>query len=125
MPLFDTLFAAADSVLDGMFAGLAWCRAQGVEIAIRASVRAHEVGTDNDKTAAETWIGFAVECYCQQLIVSGQRFKPNGGEEFVFGMSDGTKKVYTAIVGPKGRCYEPLDTIDRKMLVFCKFDRDE
>ncbi len=125
MPYFDTLFAAADRQLDRVYAGPAWFRANGAEVEIRASVRSHAVGTDGDKTAAETWIGYVVECRCGQITIAGQRVKPLGGEEFAFPLPYGDVKIYVVIVGPNGRTYEPLDTINRKMLVFCKFDREE
>ena len=125
MPYFDCLFRAADHHLDEIFAGEAMFRVNGQEIEVWASVRSHAVGTDKDKTAAETWLGYAVECRCREIAVAGQRIKPQGGEEFAFPLPDGSQKVYVVVVGPNGRTYEPLDTVDRKMLVFCKFDRDE
>lgn len=128
MPYFDeNIFTAADAVLDSIFADTdATFRANGVAIPITASVRSHAVGDDNDKTAAETWLGFVVECYWAELTINGQQVRPKGGEEFAFPMPSGTcQKVYSVVIGPKGRTYEPLDTIDNKVLVFVKYDHEE
>ena len=130
MPYFDTLFEAGDAQLDRMFAGMAWYRAGGVASEIRAAVRSHAVGLEKGASretgsAAETWQGYVVECWCSQIARGGQRSKPRAGEEFSFPMPSGGIRIYTIIVGPNGKEWEPLDTIDRKMLVFCKHDRDE
>jgi len=125
MPYFDDLFVAADAVLDSVFAGPACFRANGLEMLITASVRSHAVGTDGDRTAAETWIGYAVECHASDLEIEGQYHRPIAGEEFAFPLPDGGSKVFKVVIGPNGRCYEPLDTINTKLLVFCKFNRDD
>jgi hypothetical protein len=132
MPYFDTLYAAADEQLDRVFAGLAWYRASGAESEIRASVRSHQIGMDKGASretgsAAESWQGYVVECWCAQIVQPGTtiRVKPRAGEEFAFPLPDGRRRIYTVNVGPNGKEWEPLDTIDRKMLVFAKQDRDE
>jgi len=125
MPYFDCLYDAAESQLDAVFSGHAWFRANGVAIEIWASVRSHAAGTDKDKTAAETWLGYVVECWIDQLEINGSSVKPVGGEEFAFPLPGGGQRIYVITIGPNGRTYELLDTIDRKMLVFCKLDHDE
>jgi hypothetical protein len=127
MPYFDdNLFAGADAVLDSIFAGPAIFRVQGVALSLNwASVRSHAVGTDGDKTAAQTWIGFVVEVHVSDLVVNGQTVHLQGGEEIAFPLSAGGQKVYVVVVGPNGRVYEPLDTEDLKWLVFCKYDHQE
>ena len=125
MPYFDDLFAASDDVLDGIFAGPATYRAGGELLPITASVRSIGERDDGERDAPQSWIGYVVECYASELAIDGQQWWPAGGDEIVFPQDGGNNKVYIVVVGPDGRAWEPLDSVNRKLLVFCKFIRNE
>ena len=125
MPYFDDLFAASDNVLDGLFAGPATYRASGQLLSITASVRSIGERNDGEKDVPQSWIGYVVECYAADLTISGQQWWPTGGDEIAFPQPAGGSKVYIVVSGPDGRAWEPLDTVDNKLLVFVKFIRNE
>ena len=125
MPYFDDLMTAADDSLDAVFAGPAWFRAGGLDVAITASVRSLRAETDNEPNMPSSWIGYVVECYPAELLVNGAAYVPVGGEEIAFPQPNGSKKVFLIGAGPDGRPYSPLDSLDRKWLLYCKFARTE
>jgi len=125
MPYFDDLFAASNDALDGVFAGPATYRAAGQLLAITASVRSIGERNDGDRDAPQSWIGYVVECYTSDLQVNAQQWWPAGGDEIAFPQTDGSNKVYLVVSGPDGRPWEPLDTVDTKLLVFTKYVRTE
>jgi hypothetical protein len=129
MPLFDDLFAASEAVLDDVFAWTAdsesasfWpAGVQANAILVTANIRSLGEGDDRDNTQPENWQGYAVELYLSDLVVAGQAWTVAGGDAIAFLLPDGaTTKVYTVTAGPNGKAWEPLDTVDRKIMVFCK-----
>jgi hypothetical protein len=135
MPFFDSLFWAADDVLDSVFAGSATYRAAGTAIALTdASVRSLSIGQDLDRDAAASWLGYVVELHLRDLVVNGLQWEPSGGDEIAFPIwadvngtwqATGGNNVYKVVANKDGRTFEPLDTHGRKVLVFVKLIRTE
>lgn len=125
---FDTMFPHVEPLLDAVFSDIAGYRPGGdvaQEFSVTASIRSLDTANDGERDIPVQWVGFAVELYVSELLLAGQPWTPTGGDEISFSMPDGSIKVYKVAAGPNGKAFEPLDTIDRKILVFCKLIRTE
>jgi hypothetical protein len=123
---FDTLFAAAaDPVLDAVFAESLIYRAAGQVITFTGTLSAPANELLENREIAEAWFGETVELDPAQLVIGGSTILPVAGHEIGKVWPDGGTDIYIVRVGPKNRPYAWLDANEQRMIIFCEFIRTE
>ena len=122
---FDRLFADIDPQIDALFGKGFVYRRQGQSIPIAATLTTHKIEADEKNGLSESWHGHIFEVASDALVFDGDTFLPASGDEIAEPLADGGFEVYVVRPKPKGRCYDPLDAEQRKLLVYCLYIRTE
>ena len=87
-----------------------------------AILSAHPITLNDDKhSVLETAHTHAFEVSAADVVFGGRQILPQPGMQFVETMSDGSQAVYEVVKSDRaegGRCYDPLDSEETRLLVF-------
>jgi hypothetical protein len=126
---FDRLLPAVDGVFDALFAKSFFYRRKqtGAVLSIVASLGSHliEAKIEEGTMLYDSWHGHRFDVASSQLVDGAIAFVPEPGDEIAEPNADGSSQVYLVTKTTKGRCYDPIDAEERRLLVFTKQIRVE
>lgn len=122
--MFETIFQAADPVMDEVFAQPFMALINGAQVPLDATKQHHEVEADESKGFFESWIGMAFEVNAAEWLVDGAISKPATPQE-IAEETDAGYNIYRVLPLPDGRCWAMADPDGAKLIVYAKFVRTE
>jgi hypothetical protein len=127
---FDRDFVIAHQELDAFFGKIYTYRraisaSTMVLIDVTLALMSHKVERSDKNGMTESWHGHVFIGTTAELVISGETFLPEQGDEIAEDQPDGSKEVFIVTKVPNRRCYDFPDPEQVKIIIFTKKIRTE